>query len=143
MRIKRVEGVKQVQVVSLKPQPQIYVSYDGVVGLSERPILRDILEEIDRGTVRLREVTPAKGGGSLLTKQQLTSSLRANGWGKVFVYFNDYVSYGAGAGEEVAEFYFRSMLLLFKEANPQTGEPEKLLLQHATNSLEELPAGGE
>ncbi len=139
MRIKRVEGLRSVHVVNLKPNPQIYVSYDGLVGLSDRPILRDILEEIERGTVKVREAPDAKSGGSV-TKQQLVSSLKANGWGRVYVYFNDYVSYGAGAGEEVAEFYFKTMLLLYKEAKSEAGPSEKLLLQHSESLVEEVPA---
>ncbi len=136
MRIKRVEGVRSVQVVSLKPNPQIYVSYDGLIGLSDRPILRDILEEIERGTVKLREAEDAKAG-AVVNKQQLLTSLKSRGWGRVYVYFNDYVSYGAGAGEEVAEFYFKTMLLLFKAANSASGEPEKLMLQHSNGAVEE------
>lgn len=139
MKIKRAEGVQQIQVISLKPEPQIYVSYDGLSGLSNRPILRDLMEEVERGTAKTRETPGRKGKASSVSKEDLVKSLRENGSGRVHVYFSDYVSYGEGAGEEVAEFFFRSMLLLYQSASKSPDGIEKLLLQHAPGAVEEVP----
>lgn len=107
MRTKQVEGVLRAGVVTLEPRPALYVTYDGLGGLSQRPILRDLIEELAR-----------KGPE---TFQPFLKSLRQHRSGHVHVYFSDYVSYGIGGGDATAEFFFGTFLLLHDPA--KTGAP--------------------
>jgi hypothetical protein len=138
MRTKRVEGVQRIRVVSMDPRPEVYVNYDGLVGLSERPILKDLLDEIERGNVQMATDPTSKEAPAPITKKVFLTVLKKKGAGRVFVYFDDYVSYGAGAGEEVAEFFFSSMSLLHKPASSGGADKEKLILIHAPGVSEEV-----
>jgi hypothetical protein len=117
MRTKQVEGVLRAGVVTLEPRPALYVTYDGLGGLSQRPILRDLIEELAR-----------KGPE---TFQPFLKSLRAHRSGHVHVYFSDYVSYGIGGGDATSEFFFGTFLLLHegaKSSGPSSPTPEQLVL---------------
>ena len=91
MRTKPVEGVLRLDVVALEPRPAVYLSYDGLAGLSLRPLLRDLIEELQR-----------KGGDELA---QFLSAIRQRHSGHLHIYFSDYVSYGIGGGDATAEFF--------------------------------------
>jgi hypothetical protein len=108
MRTKAVEGVLRLDIVTLDPRPAIYLAYDGLGGLSQRPILRDLIEEIQR-----------KGPETL---SSFLEALKRHRSGQVHVYFSDYVSYGIGGGDATAEFFFGTFLLLH-EAGPKTAGP--------------------
>lgn len=118
MRTKAVEGVLRVDLMALEPRPAAYLAYDGLGGLSQRPILRDLVEELQRQ------------GPETFTK--FLDALRAHRSGQVHVYFADYVSYGIGGGDATAEFFFGTFLLLHRAATKPGGstpsEPEELLL---------------
>jgi hypothetical protein len=110
MRTKPVEGVLRLDVIQLDP-PELYLAYDGLAGLSERPIVRDLVEELRR-----------QGDE---TWGKVLEALRHKRWGNVHVYFSDYVSYGIGGGEAAAEFYYRTLLLLHEPHRPARDiEPE-------------------
>ena len=115
MRTKAVEGVLRLDVVALDPRPAVYLAYDGLGGLSQRPLLRDLVEELQRkGNEPLREFLDA---------------LRRHRSGQVHVYFADYVSYGIGGGDATAEFFFGTFLLLHEPgAADAAREPEHLVL---------------
>ena len=112
MRTKQVESVLRLDVVTLEPRPAVYLAYDGLGGLSQRPLLRDLVEELHRQ------------GPKVL--QDFLTALRKTHSGQVHVYFADYVSYGIGGGDATAEFFFGTFLLLHKP--PQGGTGEELLL---------------
>ena len=113
MRTKPVEGVVRLDVVSLDPRPAIYLAYDGLAGVSQRPILRDLWDEVER-----------KGPEE---SRRLLDALRQRHSGQVHVYFSDYVSYGIGGGDATAEFFFGTFLVLHE---PQHGSaPEEIQLQ--------------
>ncbi len=115
MRTKAVEGVLRVDIVTLDPRPAIYLAYDGLGGLSQRPLLRDLVEELQR-----------KGPEPLA---QFLDALRRHRSGQVHVYFSDYVSYGIGGGDATAEFFFGTFQLLHEAASRAPGgEPEHLAL---------------
>jgi hypothetical protein len=118
MRTKAVEGVLRVDVMALEPRPAAYLAYDGLGGLSQRPILRDLVEELQRQ------------GPETFTK--FLTSLRNHRSGQVHVYFSDYVSYGIGGGDATAEFFFGTFLLLHRPSVPADGPnpaaPEELVL---------------
>jgi hypothetical protein len=117
MRTKPVEGVIRLDIVALEPRPAIYLSYDGLAGLSQRPILRDLMDEIERkGTEESRAFLEA---------------IRRTRSAQVHVYFSDYVSYGIGGGDAAAEFFLGTFLLLHEPARPAGKEaavPEHLAL---------------
>jgi hypothetical protein len=113
MRTKPVEGVLRIDVVTLEPRPAIYLAYDGLAGLSQRPMLRDLVEELGR-----------QGPESL---KAFIEALRKRHSGQVHVYFSDYVSYGVGGGDATSEFFFGTYLLLHEPA--KGGAPEELQLQ--------------
>ncbi|MGB6499881.1 MAG: hypothetical protein WBG19_00555 [Thermoplasmata archaeon] len=117
MRTKPVEAVLRLDIVALEPRPAIYLSYDGLAGLSQRPILRDLMEEIERkGTEESRAFLEA---------------IRRRRSAQVHVYFSDYVSYGIGGGDAAAEFFLGTFLLLHEPARPAGKEaavPEHLAL---------------
>jgi hypothetical protein len=109
MRTKPVEAVLRLDIVALEPRPAIYLSYDGLAGLSQRPILRDLMEEIERkGTEETRKFLEA---------------IRRRRSAQVHVYFSDYVSYGIGGGDAAAEFFLGTFLLLHEPARPAGKEP--------------------
>jgi hypothetical protein len=117
MRTKPVEGVVRLDIVALEPRPAVFLSYDGLAGLSQRPMLRDIVDEVER-----------KGPEEL---KKLLDSLRRHRSGNVHVYFSDYVSYGIGGGDAAAEFFLGTYLLLHEPARPAGKEaavPEHLAL---------------
>ena len=116
MRTKQVDGVLRLDVVALDPRPAIYLSYDGLGGLSQRPLLRDLVEEVQR-----------KSGEAF---PQLLEALRRHRSGQVHVYFSDYVSC-IGGGDATAEFFFGTFLLLHEPAHNSPSappEPEQLML---------------
>lgn len=117
MRTKPVEGVVRLDIVALEPRPAVFLSYDGLAGLSQRPMLRDILDEVER-----------KGPEEL---RKFLESLRRHRSGHVHVYFSDYVSYGIGGGDAAAEFFLGTYLLLHEPGRPAGKEaavPEHLAL---------------
>ncbi len=127
MRTKQVDGVLRLDVVALDPRPAIYLAYDGLGGLSQRPLLRDLVEEIQR-----------KGPESF---PQFLEALRRHRSGQVHVYFSDYVSYGIGGGDATAEFFFGTFLILHEPARPGGAESEQLLLLRP-GGVERLPLDG-
>jgi hypothetical protein len=117
MRTKPVEGVLRLDVVALEPHPAIYLAYDGLAGLSQRPLLRDLVDELER-----------KGPGEW---SKFLEALRERKSGAIHVYFSDYVSYGIGGGDAAAEFFLGSYLLLHEPGRPPGREaaiPEHLAL---------------
>ncbi|MGI0053321.1 MAG: hypothetical protein ACRECR_03565 [Thermoplasmata archaeon] len=113
MRTKAVEGVLRVDVMALTPRPAAYLAYDGLGGLSQRPILRDLIEELQRQ------------GPEAISK--FLTALREHRSGQVHVYFADYVSYGIGGGDATAEFFFGTYLLLHRPAAPAAeGRPAQV-----------------
>jgi hypothetical protein len=109
MRTKPVEAVLRLDIVALDPRPAIYLSYDGLAGISQRPILRDLMDEIERK-------------GSEETRKFL-EAIRRRRSAQVHVYFSDYVSYGIGGGDAAAEFFLGTFLLLHEPARPAGKEP--------------------
>ncbi len=98
MRTKAVEGVLRVEITRLEPRPEIGLTYDGLSGLSQRPMLRDIIEELTR-----------QGPATLKT---FLKAMSKAGGGSVHVYFADYVSNGVGGGDATSEFFFGTYLIL-------------------------------
>lgn len=115
MRTKPVDGVLRLDVMALDPRPAVYLAYDGLAGLSQRPLLRDLVEELAR-----------KGPDAA---RSFLEAIRRHRAAQVHVYFSDYVSYGIGGGDATAEFFFATFLVLHQPrgAGPQA-EPEQLLL---------------
>lgn len=129
MRTKQVDGVLRMDVVTLDPRPAIYLAYDGLGGLSQRPLLRDIVEELERkGTKVLHDFLAA---------------LKRHRSGMVHVYFSDFVSYGIGGGDATAEFFFGTFLVMHQPARttPAGAEPEQLMLVRPAG-VERLPLEG-
>jgi hypothetical protein len=106
MRTKVVEGILRLDVVRVDPpKPSLYVAYDGLVGISQRPILKDVLEELDRM-------------GNETAQAFLRAAVRCR-HAEFCVYFSDYVSYGIGGGDAVAEFFYKTLELYTVDAkNP-------------------------
>ncbi len=109
MRTKQVEGVLRADVVAWEPRPAVYLAYDGLAGVSQRPILRDLLDELAR-----------KGPAELA---KFVDTLRRGHSGQVHVYFADYVSYGIGGGDATSEFFLGTFLLLHEPARPAGDGP--------------------
>jgi len=109
MRTKQVEGVLRLDIVAWEPRPAVYLAYDGLAGVSQRPILRDLLDELARKS-------PAD-----LAK--FLDTLRRRRSGRVHVYFADYVSYGIGGGDATSEFFLGTFLLLHESARPAGDGP--------------------
>jgi hypothetical protein len=122
MRTKPVEGVLRLDVVTLDPRPAIYLAYDGLAGLSQRAMLRDLIEELHR-----------QGPETL---KSFVEAVRKHHSGQVHVYFADYVSYGIGGGDATSEFFFGTFLVLHAPA--KGGAPEEILLQR-TGGTERFP----
>jgi len=117
-------------VVALDPRPAVYLAYDGLGGLSQRPLLRDLVEELQR-----------KGPEALTG---FLDSLKRHRSGQVHVYFSDFVSYGIGGGDATAEFFFGTFLLLY-DAGPSPGGsiptgPQLVLVR--PTAIERLPLEG-
>ena len=104
MRTKQVEGVLRLDVVALEPRPAVYLVYDGLAGVGQRPILRDLVDELAR-----------KGTQEL---QKFLDTLRRRRSGQVHVYFSDYVSYGIGGGDATSEFFLGTFLVLHEPSRP-------------------------
>jgi len=109
MRTKPVEGVMRLDVVALDPRPAVYLSYDGLAGISQRPILRDLVDELSR-----------KDPQDLA---KFLEALRRHRSGQIHVYFSDYVSYGIGGGDAAAEFFLGTFLLLHEPARAAGKDP--------------------
>ncbi len=109
MRTKPAEGVLRLDVVALDPRPAVYLAYDGLAGITQRPIVRDLLEELQRKG-------PEEAGKFL-------DALRRHRSGQVHVYFSDYVSYGIGGGDATAEFFLGTYLILHEPARAADKEP--------------------
>jgi hypothetical protein len=102
MRTRECLNVLRVGVIELAPRPTLYLVYDGLGGLSGRPMLRDIWEEL------------ARKGPTVL--KPFLDALQRAGSGHVFVYFHDYVSYGIGGGDATAEFFFGTRRIYWVDA---------------------------
>ncbi len=129
MRTKPAEGVLRVDLVALDPRPAVYLAYDGLAGISQRPIVRDLMDEVER-----------KGPEEA---RKFVDALRRHRSGQVHVYFSDYVSYGIGGGDATAEFFLGTYLLLHEPARPAGKEPavpEHLALYRPTG-VERLALG--
>jgi hypothetical protein len=129
MRTKPAEGVLRVDLVALDPRPAVYLAYDGLAGISQRPIVRDLMDEVER-----------KGPEEA---RAFVDALRRHRSGQVHVYFSDYVSYGIGGGDATAEFFLGTYLLLHEPARPAGKEaavPEHLALYRPTG-VERLALG--
>jgi hypothetical protein len=109
MRTKPAEGVLRVDLVALDPRPAVYLAYDGLAGISQRPIVRDLMDEVER-----------KGPEEA---KAFVDALRRHRSGSVHVYFSDYVSYGIGGGDATSEFFLGTYLLLHEPARPAGKEP--------------------
>jgi hypothetical protein len=129
MRTKPAEGVLRVDLVALDPRPAVYLAYDGLAGISQRPIVRDLMDEVER-----------KGPEEAA---KFLDALRRHRSGQVHVYFSDYVSYGIGGGDATAEFFLGTYLLLHEPARAAGKEPavpEHLALYRPTG-VERLAIG--
>ncbi len=129
MRTKPAEGVLRVDLVALDPRPAVYLAYDGLAGISQRPIVRDLMDEVER-----------KGPEEAA---KFLDALRRHRSGQVHVYFSDYVSYGIGGGDATAEFFLGTYLLLHEPARPAGKDPavpEHLALYRPTG-VERLAIG--
>jgi len=116
MRTKDLTEVIGVNVVALDPRVEIHVEYDGLTGLSQRSILRDIWDEVYR----------VKGPQAVVA---LTDALKRHG-GTVNVTYYDYVSYGIGGGDAVAPQHWpHTMLIWCEPARPAEGIPAHVALR--------------
>ncbi len=118
MRTKWAEGVVRLDVVAFDPRPEVYIAYDGLTGLSQRPILTDVVQELQR-----------QGSEPFA---RFVDALKRHRSGQVYIYFSDYVSYGIGGGDATAEFFFGSFPLLYyprQTAADGTAIPEHLALR--------------
>ncbi len=118
MRTKQCEDVLGLEVCRLDIRPELAITYDGLGGLSARPILRDLVEELHRR------------GPNVL--HDFLEAMRARRMGYVGVYFSDYVSYGIGGGDATAECFFGRLMLLHEPATAV--EPEQLLLMRESGT---------
>ena len=109
MRTKPVESVVRLDIVALEPRPAIYLAYDGLAGISQRPILRDLMDEIERKSAD--------------EARNFLEAIRRRRSAQVHVYFADYVSYGIGGGDAAAEFFLGTYLLLHEPARPAGRDP--------------------
>lgn len=112
MRTKAAEGIWRLELTATEPRPEVYLVYDGLGRISQRPILRDLIEELQRQGPEILE--------------RFLTALRLHHAGAVVVYFSDYVSYGIGGGDATAEFYFGRYLLLHDPPTPDV--PERIRL---------------
>lgn len=109
MRTKPLEGVSRFEICRLDVLPEFNLIYDGLAGFSARPMLRDFMDELERrGPEKVREVLEA---------------LRRIGRAKLWVHFNDYVSYGIGGGDAASEFFLATYQLLYMPARPAGKAP--------------------
>lgn len=125
MRTKPCEGVLRVDLVRTEPTPEVALDYDGLAGISERAMLRDIVEELLR-----------KNDGSMPRFVEAVKRRAAN----VHVRFSDYVSYGIGGGDAAAMFpYPRTPLVWYEPARPAEGIPEHLVLRRVPRLVPAIP----
>lgn len=93
--------------------------FDGLAGISQRPVLLDLVHEIQR-----------KGEPAYA---DFLAAIRRARSGYVAVYFSDYVSYGIGGGDACSEFFLGRYILLHEPERPATDTqpfvPEHLALQ--------------
>lgn len=119
MRTKPIEGVLRLDITRLDPHPELYLCYDGLAGITQRLILRDIMDELWR-----------KGPEVL---QSFVAAVKQHSPANVQIYFADYVSYGVGGGDAVAEYYYRTMIIWYEPARAATKTevaiPEHLALR--------------
>ena len=94
MRSKKCLQLLSTKIRGTQPRPEIYARYDGLVGLTKRDMaddircfLRDHLNVDMFALVRPRAVP-------------------------VWVYFDDYVSYGVGGGDATEEMFYGTYLLI-------------------------------
>ena len=102
MRTKVCESVRMFDVTQWEPRPFVYLVYDGLAGISQRPILRDVIEELER-----------KGEWQKFVTKLRTARVHS---ADVQVYYHDYVSYGIGGGDATSEYLYRTLLLLWNPA---------------------------
>jgi hypothetical protein len=118
VRTKPCEGVLRLDIGRLEPRPELTIAYDGLAGITTRPMLQDVLEELQR-----------KGPKEL---DDTLAALRRARSGYLSVYFMDYVSYGIGGGDAAAEFFLSRYLLLHEPERTATSTsalvPEHLCL---------------
>jgi len=116
MRTALCNRLLRVEVVSHDPHPEVYALYDGLIGLSSRPVLAEIIEALRVEPVGFRRFTEA------LQKRRSA---------RLFLSFMDYVSYGLGGGDAMAEFRFRTQLLLFDSPSTEfpSGSVRRMQLQ--------------
>ncbi|MEM0129364.1 MAG: hypothetical protein QXG65_04290 [Thermoplasmata archaeon] len=132
MRTKVCRAARHVHICSLEP-PEVYLIYDGLIGVSNRRIAADILHGLRAGGEdRLRSFVEA---------------IRRRRWARVWVDFDDYVQYGPGGGEATAEFYFGTFRMLHEPASPKSGIPEHIAIRRDSHwertSLDGLGEGPE
>ncbi len=107
MRSKECTRVLRLDVIALLPKPEVHIAYDGLAGLTQRPILRDIVGELAR-----------KGPKDLETFIAAVKRKSAT----VLISYTDYVSYGIGGGDATAEFPWpRTMLMWYEKERPSDG----------------------
>lgn len=111
MRTKALEGLLRLDIARLDVKPEFVMLYDGLGGISQRPFLRDLIEELYR-----------KGPDDL---KRCLAAIRQRGAATVWVYFLDYVSYGIGGGDATTEFFLATYQLIHRKADDG---PERLLL---------------
>ncbi len=127
MRTKKAERVRNFEIIGVDPRPALYLSYDGLSGISERSILHDLLEQLQHlGPERYTE---------------FLEGLRRHHSAYVHIYFHDYVSYGVGGGEATAEFFYGTHLLLYVPP-AATGGREALTLVHPAARPERVELEG-
>jgi len=90
-----------VEVTSWEPRPFVYLLYDGLLGISQRHVIQDVLREL--------QVQDAP------TYERFLKALRTNRvhTADIGVYFNDYVNYGIGGGDVTSEMFLRTFLLVW------------------------------
>jgi hypothetical protein len=114
MRTKPIEGVLRL-IVTDWDHPEVFLEYDGLGGLEQRSILRDVVEELDRQQLLPRFLEAVKGRAA-----------------KVVIECQDYVSYGIGGGDAVAPTPWpRTPLVWYEPARdgPNGRTPEHLVLR--------------
>jgi hypothetical protein len=123
MRTKPCESVVTCDVTDWEPRPFVYLEYDGLAGISQRPMLRDLAEELERKGEWQKFVEH-------LRRQRVKTA-------DIMVYFHDYDSYGVGGGDASSEKFFRTHLVVWWPADPTKGIPEHLSVER-TEGIERL-----